>query len=346
VKSALEPAVVSSIFNHRSLKLAFGGAALCLGLSHCALSNIVRDDVKSESDALRHAEGEKTALSSVQVTVSKSSNEVIRGEVLWVKVALSADAGDFKVTAEWDGLNIPFWRDGNSFLGMLPVRFDSEPGIATARIHVASQKEENFFKVSFNKRFGKYRKETLRVLNPRTVKPLPDDEKRIAEEATRLQEIYRRTSLEYSPLGSFTLPVASAVTSPYGTSRIYNGLLQSVHLGLDLRAAIGTPVKAALAGKVVLASPLFFTGNTVVLDHGYGIYSVYAHLNELSVKETERVEIGTLIGKAGKTGRSTAPHLHWGIVVHGVRVNPASILKHPSFTLTSSPGGMVNNETI
>src|SRR4029077_16876069 len=112
----------------------------------------------------------------------------------------------------------------------------------------------------------------------------------------------------------------------FGKRRILNGQSGSPHGGGDLPATPGTPVYAAQGGRVVLAEELYFPGNTVVVDHGLGIYTFYGHLSEISVKAGDEVKPGAILGRVGATGRVTGPHLHWGLSVNRARVNPLLIL--------------------
>lgn len=122
--------------------------------------------------------------------------------------------------------------------------------------------------------------------------------------------------------GVFRRPVVGPVTSAYGVRSVYNGLPRGHHLGVDLRAAAGTPVRAAHDGLVTLAEALPLSGHTVILDHGAGIFTTYQHLAAVTVRPGQRVRQGHVLGRVGSTGLSTAPHLHWGMRVHGVRVDP------------------------
>jgi murein DD-endopeptidase MepM/ murein hydrolase activator NlpD len=110
--------------------------------------------------------------------------------------------------------------------------------------------------------------------------------------------------------GRFVAPMVSVITEPFGTERTFNGERQSVHHGVDYRAAIGTPVLAMNRGTVLLARELFFEGNCIVLDHGQGVLTLYLHLSEMTVKEGDLVDKSQSIGLSGGTGRVTAPHLH------------------------------------
>jgi murein DD-endopeptidase MepM/ murein hydrolase activator NlpD len=124
----------------------------------------------------------------------------------------------------------------------------------------------------------------------------------------------------------FVRPVPGEVISPFGLQRILNDKPRSPHSGLDLRTPMGQPVVASAAGVVVLAADHFFSGKAVYIDHGMGIVTMYFHLSEIKVRPGERVMSGQTIGLAGSTGRSTGPHLHWGVKVHDCNVDPLALL--------------------
>ena len=117
------------------------------------------------------------------------------------------------------------------------------------------------------------------------------------------------------------------ISSPFGVRRVVNGNPAGFHKGVDFAAPIGTPVFATLSGKVVLARKLYLTGNTIVIDHGWCLLSLYAHLSKIEVKEGQIVKQAQEIGKVGSTGRSTGPHLHFGIYLNDVAVDPIEFLK-------------------
>jgi hypothetical protein len=130
--------------------------------------------------------------------------------------------------------------------------------------------------------------------------------------------------------GLFQRPAETETSGVFGTARVYNGKKKSQHLGLDFHASIGTPVHATNAGTVILARPLYFEGNCVMLDHGAGLVTIYMHLSEFKVKEGEKVAAGQLISLSGGTGRSTGPHLHFAVRWRGEYLDPATLLQlHP-----------------
>jgi murein DD-endopeptidase MepM/ murein hydrolase activator NlpD len=124
----------------------------------------------------------------------------------------------------------------------------------------------------------------------------------------------------------FDLPLNSKVTSIYGSRRIFNKKKQTQHLGTDFRAKTGTPIKSANRGRVVLSRNFFYSGNTVIIDHGLGIFTMYGHLSKRRVQEGEIIPEGTVIGLAGATGRVTGPHLHWGVTVNGMAIEGESLV--------------------
>jgi murein DD-endopeptidase MepM/ murein hydrolase activator NlpD len=126
--------------------------------------------------------------------------------------------------------------------------------------------------------------------------------------------------------GPFVLPVDGIPTSSFGTVSYFNGQRRSPHTGVDFLSATGTPIRASNHGTVALAEPLYFTGNTVIIDYGDGLYSLFAHLSELRVKEGDVVAPDTIVGLVGATGRVTGPHLHWTVRLHGARVDATSLV--------------------
>jgi murein DD-endopeptidase MepM/ murein hydrolase activator NlpD len=124
----------------------------------------------------------------------------------------------------------------------------------------------------------------------------------------------------------FIRPVPHRANSRFGTRSVFNGEPRVPHGGTDFLSPVGTPVKAPNAGRVVVARDLFFTGNTVIVDHGFGTFSMLAHLSRIDVAEGESVARGRIVGLVGATGRVTGPHLHWSLRVAGARVDPLSAL--------------------
>ena len=257
-----------------------------------------------------------------------SAPESAQGTLL--RVELGNSAGLAEVKGEWAGKEVSFWPDEvhpnirRSFLG---VDLEQAPGTSK---FVVTAKRENGESVSCTAEVtiqaGHFVVEKLAV-DEKFVQPNPEDQKRAEQEAQRLHEIYARRTPEKYWNGAFRFPVAGPRQGTnFGTRRVLNGEARSPHGGLDIHASTGTPVHASQRGKVALAGPLYYAGNTVLLDHGMGVYTFYCHLSKINVKEGDVVDAGALIGLVGATGRVTGPHLHWALEVNEARVNPLQIL--------------------
>ncbi|MFO7980063.1 MAG: M23 family metallopeptidase [Candidatus Aminicenantes bacterium] len=149
---------------------------------------------------------------------------------------------------------------------------------------------------------------------------------RIRRESELTRAIYDIYSPEWRVRGKFILPVEGNIFPNFGERRFFNNKPRSQHSGIDIASPKGTPVKASNSGRVVLATHLYFSGKTVVIDHGLGVFSIYCHFSEIIVSSGDDVEKGEVIGKIGSTGRVTGPHLHWSIKIRGSRVDPNSLL--------------------
>ncbi|OFW27032.1 MAG: hypothetical protein A3H27_07380 [Acidobacteria bacterium RIFCSPLOWO2_02_FULL_59_13] len=158
------------------------------------------------------------------------------------------------------------------------------------------------------------------------VNPPAEELARIQREGQRVASIFEAVSPDRLWDESFLRPVPGPPTSNFGKRSIFNGQPRSPHGGMDFRAGEGTPVKAPNTGKVVLAANLYFAGNVVILDHGLGLYSYFAHLSRITASEGELVSKGAVVGHVGATGRVTGPHLHWSLRLSGARVDPLSLV--------------------
>ena len=148
---------------------------------------------------------------------------------------------------------------------------------------------------------------------------------RIAREAAQLEALFKVVTPAVWD-APFLPPVMDSVIRNFGVRSIFNGQLRNPHAGIDFRSPADAPVAAPGPGRVVLADDLFFTGRTVVIDHGLGLYSVLAHLSRIAVADGDRVQRGAIVGLVGATGRVTGPHLHWAVRLNGARVDPLSLL--------------------
>jgi murein DD-endopeptidase MepM/ murein hydrolase activator NlpD len=150
---------------------------------------------------------------------------------------------------------------------------------------------------------------------------------RVKREAALLSVLWPKRTRERYWQGGFMAPVPGQLGTPFGIARILNGEPRSAHSGVDLHAALGEEVRTTNRGRVALVGNYFFHGLAVVMDHGMGLYSLYFHLSKVNVALGDVVEKGGVIGLAGSTGRSTGPHLHWGVRLAGARVDPFALVR-------------------
>lgn len=194
-------------------------------------------------------------------------------------------------------------------------------------------------RLTFRYGSGAERTETLRVpilprefpseilrVPERFTNPPPEALHRIESERALVAEMVRRVTWEALWREPFAKPREDRSSSRFGTRRIFNGELQSRHLGYDIAGGIGDPVRASNSGRVALARDLYFSGSTVYLDHGLGLYTAYMHMSEGLVQEGDWVERGQVIGRVGATGRVTGAHLHWSVSFQGIPLDPETLL--------------------
>ena len=251
---------------------------------------------------------------------------VVAGSPELIRVAAQGAA---EVDGEWLGRKIEFFRakDGRAWLTLAGVDVEAPVGPSTLHIGVKSAGgETRDFSEPVVIHGAHYRTETLNV-EPKFVLPGPDELKRIETEVALKDKVFGASAGEPEWSGDFRVPVAARPTDSFGVRRKFNGKLASVHKGMDFRAASGTPVHAANSGVVVLAAPLYYEGNCVVIDHGLGLFTLSMHLSRIDVREGERVAKGQRLGLSGATGRVTGPHLHWAVRWQGAYLDPAKLLK-------------------
>jgi murein DD-endopeptidase MepM/ murein hydrolase activator NlpD len=267
------------------------------------------------------------------VELRLSSPQSSQGSLLLVELRSAKPLKELK--GEWTGKETLFWMaqpaakaSYSVYRTLLGVDLEQGAGNYEFAVTADTQSGEKLSchtTVTINA--GHFATERLHV-EEQFVQPDPEQLKRAQAEQERLREIFGHVTPERLWQGNFRVPLDGVTTGRnFGKRRILNGQSGSPHGGVDLPATTGTPVHAAQCGRVVLAEELYFPGNTVVVDHGLGIYTFYGHLSEISVKAGDEVKPGALLGKVGATGRVTGPHLHWGLSVNRARVDPLLIVK-------------------
>ncbi len=263
------------------------------------------------------------------IVLKLSAGITPQGSVILAEVSSLKPPPD--MTAEWDGKPSPLWTEGNTrktLHGLLGVDLEKAPGKYDWTVSWKSPQGNTIScSAAVTVRKGQFRTESLMVEN-QFVQPDPEQQKRAEADQKKMKAVYDTITPERLWDGKFRLPLKEVTTGGnFGRRRVLNGQPRSPHAGVDFPAATGTPVFAAQSGKVVLAEELYYSGNTVVMDHGFGIYTLYAHLSEIEVKPGEAVRAGSEIGKVGATGRVTGPHLHWGLTIEHARVNGMGIVQ-------------------
>jgi Membrane proteins related to metalloendopeptidases len=171
-----------------------------------------------------------------------------------------------------------------------------------------------------------YKTEKLRV-EPKLVELSAKDEERRKSEREITEKIYKSSANKLLINSAFIKPLKSKITSVYGTSRSYNGVKKGQHLGVDFRAAIGKKIPSANDGVVAYSGEFLLAGNVVIIDHGLGVFTSYAHLSKRMVEAGDTITQGQIIGLGGNTGRSNGPHLHWTVTVHGEQVDGLNVIE-------------------
>ena len=266
-----------------------------------------------------------TALTSADpgISVAVAARSIQPGEV--VVLTLTTRAPVDEVNASAFGRDLTPLRSGpTEWRVVVGIDLDTKPGRYDVAI-VAGAAGTNRVTHLLTVRPKTFPTRQLKV-DAAFVNPPPEVTARIQEEAARLNSVWASSSATPLWSGPFVRPVPDAANSAFGSRSVFNGEPRSPHSGADFSSQPGTPVKSPNAGRVVLAGDLYFTGNTVVIDHGAGLLSLFAHLRAITVRESDSVPAGTVIGEVGATGRVTGPHLHWTVRLNGARVDPMSLL--------------------
>ena len=236
---------------------------------------------------------------------------------------------------KWLGHDVSFSFDDatKAWYGLAGVSLETKAGSYVLQLHgMKKDGEESSFDHRITVARAKYRRISVSV-SKKFTEPSAEQLKTIAEDKQIKESTLNHVTPEREWSGSFRSPVQASVSDVFGTERTFNGKVQSWHQGLDYGVPSGTEVSALNSGTVLLARPMYFEGNCVVIDHGQGLLSLYLHLSEIEVKEGQPVKRGELLGLSGGTGRATGPHLHVAVRWQGVYLNPATLisLKLPSF---------------
>jgi murein DD-endopeptidase MepM/ murein hydrolase activator NlpD len=247
------------------------------------------------------------------------------GDVAWIMVRGAVEGAALEGSVA--GRPLQFFPYGGGHAALIGFDLETKPGALVWRVAALASGQEA---VKAEGRVNVQRRDfpVQRLSLPKGMVDLdPETESRALTEGERLRTLYQTVTPERFWRGRFTRPIGGTEPgSGFGSRRIINGQPRSPHAGLDFSAAAGTPVVAVNDGRVALIGEYFFPGRLVILDHGLGLYTLYFHLEEIAVKDGDRVTRGQPIGTVGATGRATGPHLHFGVQLGGARIDPVSLL--------------------
>lgn len=242
---------------------------------------------------------------------------------------VTAPAGLESLSGEWleHRVFFAFDRKSKQWCGLAGASLDTKAGSYTLRLAGGTKSGQS---LSFAEQIGiaraSYPSIAVTVAKQYT-EPSAEQIAQSARDKAIKQEFLNRVTPERQWAGDFRVPVEARISDVFGTERTFNGQVQSSHQGLDFAVPAGTPVAALNSGTVLIAQPMFFEGNFVVIDHGQGLLTLYLHLSEFKVKPGDHVVAGQVLGLSGASGRATGPHLHVAVRWQGVYLDPAELLR-------------------
>ena len=251
--------------------------------------------------------------------------EVFQGEIVELKVS---GTGLAAVEGQLGKETVRFYPSGRgTFSALVGVDLEAKPG--PARVLVKGTQRAGGYRetqIALKIKPKAFEKESFSV-PPEFDQLSPEMLERIHREQEQLTRVFSTSVPERLWENPFIAPVQGDISSSFGYRRVINDAPRAPHTGVDLKAPMGTEVLAVNNGRVVLVGDFFFSGNSLVLDHGAGLYTMYFHLSEFRVQEGAEVRKGEVIGLSGMTGRVTGPHLHWGARLNGARIDPFELVK-------------------
>lgn len=258
------------------------------------------------------------------LTVTAAARSIQPGELVVLTISAKGELDSVRLVAF--GAEIPAFRvDAHRWRSLVGVDLDVAVKRHVVTISARSDGESVSTTWELAVRAKRFPTRHLTV-DDAFVNPPPALRERIERESRELAETWTRSSAERLWALPFARPVPTEANSAFGTRSVFNGTARSAHGGADFPSAAGTPVRAPAAGRVVIARALYFSGNSVVIDHGMGLFTTLAHLSVIAVREGDALTRAQVVGRVGDTGRVTGPHLHWSVRANGARVDPLSLL--------------------
>lgn len=271
------------------------------------------------------------------IQIVTASRTVQPGEV--VLFTASAEAPIDALRARAFDRDLPtFRRDARTWQAVLGIDLDTPAASYPVSFKALVDEHEVDTTVTLAVQRRVFPTRTLRVDDAFVNPPAPILQ-RITGEAAELAHVWTQSAQSRRWSGAFVRPVPGSATASFGMRSIFNGQPRQPHGGTDFLSPAGAPIHAPNSGRVVVARDLYFTGNTVVIDHGLGVFSLLAHLSVIDVGVGDEVTAGQSVGQVGATGRVTGPHLHWAVRIGDARVDPLAVLAILGETQSRNPAG-------
>jgi murein DD-endopeptidase MepM/ murein hydrolase activator NlpD len=262
-----------------------------------------------------------------RLLLTSSTREPRQGGVVTVVLRSDAPLSSAVLTGEEQRIALESDGSGRAFRGLVGVDFEAKTGAERFDVEATDAcGASHSVPLALRVLAGGFPSQRL-TLEPKYVEPPESEKERIASDKEKVARVWHAPDEGRRWRGAFVLPVPGTSPGAFGARRVLNGETKSRHSGVDMAAAEGTAVLAAAPARVALAEDLYFSGGTVILDHGGGLFTTYFHLSRIDARVGDVVAAKEAIGAVGATGRATGPHLHWGAKLHGKRVNPLALLK-------------------
>ena len=268
-------------------------------------------------------------LAKPSINVTFTPKKIKQGDILFITV--KANPGIYKISGSLFDKPVHFYTDSKrgSYVALIGIDMETEPNLYILSIFLEDESGREM-KKDYKIRVKSAKFGIQRLTLPKEKVELDEETlKRVNLEQEKIGKVWDIFTEENLWDGNFIRPIEGKFSGSFGLRRIINDEPKNPHTGIDIDAPEGAPVYAPNHGRVVFANEHFFSGKSLVIDHGMGLFTMYFHLSEILVATGDSVKKGQIMAKVGKSGRATGPHLHWGMRLNGARVNPASLINLP-----------------
>jgi murein DD-endopeptidase MepM/ murein hydrolase activator NlpD len=248
-------------------------------------------------------------------------------------VIIELGAAAQKPQAHHKGKKVLVTLHEGRWLALVGLDLATKPGTHTLRTYIDGKEGEQSFQVMDKQ----YEEQHITLKNKRMVNPYAKDLKRIRGDQARSRKAFASWDAQREAELGFATPVNGRLSGTFGKKRFFNEQPRKPHSGLDIAAPSGTPIISPAAGTIIETGDYFFNGNTVFIDHGEGLITMFCHMDSISVKVGQQVAQGEVVGTVGMTGRVTGPHLHWTVSLNNNRVDPGLFLSRETMAALDEP---------